>query len=170
MRPLPVIAIVLANLWLCMGGPGSSASALDGTPVEAHVDRPLTWDCGGSRDRLEIGRDGRFVWEVSTGEDSWTHVEGTWTAAGTSGIGATLAIEGTRSTRAEAESEAIDEPFAGTVHVAPLRALPRAGVLRELDRWRQPCVRNLEPEPLFEAAIGVDALALRGDLEGLFHP
>jgi hypothetical protein len=145
-------------------------SPLDDTPLAEHLDRPLTWDCGGARDTLKLDRDGGFTWVVAPEPGAWSRVDGRWTLEGTSGVGATLTIEGIRSTKEAGADRPAEAPFVGTIHVAPVRELPKPGVVRELDRWREACVRELDPAALVDAAIGVDALALRGDLEGLFHP
>ncbi|MFT4627556.1 MAG: hypothetical protein ACI8PZ_006242 [Myxococcota bacterium] len=163
--------VVLSWIWVCTGSsPEPAPSPLDATPLAEHLDRVLAWDCAGPRDTLQISRDGTFSWVAALDDGAWTRVDGTWTLAASSGIGARLDIEGVRASKDSGADRPEETDWSGTVHLAPIRALPKAGVVRELDRWRDACVHRLEPAALYDAAVGVDAVAMRGDLEGVFHP
>ncbi len=167
-----VLTVIIASGLTCAGllGEEESSSPLDATPIVDHLDRSLAWDCGAARDQLVVGRDGSFSWVIAAEDASWERVDARWSLESSSGVGVTLALEGTRGTKPPGADRPEQTPWTGRVHLAPVRLLPRAGVVRELERWRSTCTSRLEPAALFDAALGVDALALRGDLQGVFHP
>ena len=74
-------------------------------------------------------------------------------------IGLTLDVEGTSD----------GEAWSGRVDIAPVRTLPRATFIHETDRWGGSCTVSLDPAALFDAAVATDAVALRGDLGGVFR-
>ncbi len=158
MRAVIPISILTYALVLACGGAGGGVSTTADALLAPYLDRRLAWECGDLQETLTIGRTGQFHWTAQR-VDGEEEITGTWTARGLDGIGLTVDVEGTSD----------GEAWSGRVDIAPVRTLPRATFIHETDRWGGSCTVSLDPAALFDAAVATDAVALRGDLGGVFR-